>query len=106
MSVPRDGVVTMTTRNGKVVEAAAVAEVAVDVTAVGTRISDLRHHAPDGFGRAVAVDLRRRIAVAVAEDCPGEDRFGGDHPRREEATFRVTVTGERPTVRLLVWEPR
>lgn len=99
MSVPRDGVGTMTTRNGKVAEA-------VDVTAVGTRISDLRHHVPDEFGRAVAVDLRRRIAVAVAEDCPGEDRFGGDHPRREEATFRVTVTGERPTVRLLVREPR
>lgn len=103
MSVPHDGVGTMTTRNGKVVVAV---EVAVDVTAVGIRISDLRHHVPDEFGRAVAVDLRHRIAVAVAEDCPGEDRFGGDHPRREEATFRVTVTGERPTVRLLVREPR
>lgn len=105
MSVLLDGVGTMITRNGKVGVAAAEA-VAEDVTVVGTRISDLRHHVPDEFGRAAAVDLRRRIAVAVAEDCPVVDRLGGDRPRREEDIFRVTVTEERPTVRPLVGEPR
>lgn len=105
MSVLLDGVGTMTTRNGKVVAAAAVV-VAVHVTMVGTRISDLRHRVPDEFGRAVAEDLRRRIAVVVAEDCPVEDRLGGDHLRREEAISRVTVTGEHRMVGLLVGEPR
>lgn len=104
MSVLLDGVGTMIMRNGKVVEAAAV--VAVDVTVVGTRISDLRHHDPEEFGRAVAEDLRLRIVVAVAEDCPVEDRLGGDHLRREEDISRVMVTGERRMVRLLVGEPR
>lgn len=103
MNVLLDDVGTMTTRNGKVVAVAAAA--AVVVTVVGTRNSDLRHHVPDGFGRAVAVDLRRRIAVAVAEDCPVVDRLGGDHPRREEDTFRVTVTGQHRMVRLLAGEP-
>lgn len=103
MSVLLDGVGTMITRNGKVGLAAAEA---VDVTVVGTRISDLRHHVPDEFGRAAAVDLRRRIAVVVAEDCPVVDRLGGDRPRREEDIFRVTVTEEHRMVRLLVGEPR
>lgn len=103
MSVLLDGVGTMITRNGKV---GVAAEVAVAVTVVGTRISDLRHHVPDEFGRAAAVDLRRRIAVDVAEDCPVEDRLGGDRPRREEDIFRVTVTGEHRMVPQLVGEPR
>lgn len=103
MSVLLDGVGTMIMRNGK---AGVAAEVAVAVTVVGTRISDLRHHVPDEFGRAAAVDLRRRIAVAVAEDCPAEDRLGGDRPRREEDIFRVTVTGEHRMVPQLVGEPR
>lgn len=103
MSVLLDGVGTMIMRNGK---AGVAAEVAVAVTVVGTRISDLRHHVPDEFGRAAAVDLRRRIAVAVAEDCPVVDRLGGDRPRREEDIFRVTVTGEHRMVPQLVGEPR
>lgn len=98
MNVLLGDVGTMTTRNGKVVVAAAAVVV---VTVVGTRNSDLRHHVPDGFGRAVAVDLRRRIVVAVAEDCPVVDRLEGDHLRREEGTFRVTVTGQHRMVRLL-----
>lgn len=103
MSVLLDGVGTMIMRNGKVEVAA---EVAVDVTVDGTRISDLRHHVPDEFGRAAAVDLRRRIAVDVAEDCPVEDRLGGDLPQREEDIFRVTVTGEHRMVLQLAGEPR
>lgn len=103
MSVLLDGVGTMIMRNGK---AGVAAEVAVDVTVVGTRISDLRHHVPDEFGRAAAVDLHRRIAVAVVEDCPVEDRLGGDRLRREEDIFRVTVTGEHRMVPQLVGEPR
>lgn len=105
MSVLLDGVGTMITRNGKVGEAAEEA-LAVDVTVVGTRISDLHLHDPEEFGRAVAEDLRRRIAVVVAEDCPVVDRLGGDHLRREEDISRVMVTGERRTVRLLVGELR
>lgn len=90
----------MTTRNGRV-------EVLVTVVLaemlVGTR-SDLHRHVPAVFGPAVVVDLHRRIAVVVVEDCPVVDQSGEDLPRHGVATFRDfdTVTGEFRTVRPLV----
>lgn len=70
---------------------------------VGTR-NDLLRHAPVVFEQAVAVDLRRLIAVVAVEDCPVVDQSGEDLPRLGVATFRDfdTVTGEFLMVRLLV----
>ena len=111
VSVLLDGVGTMTTRKGKVeleLEAVVVVTVVVAIV-VGTR-SDLPHPVPAVFGRAVVVDLRRLIVVAVAEDCLVVDQSGEDLPRHGVATFRDfdTVTGECHMVRplVLVREPR
>lgn len=102
VSVLLGDVGTMTTRNAKLVEAELVAAMPA-----GTR-SDLLRHVPDGFGRVVAVDLRRRTVVAAAEDCPVVDQSDEDLPRRGVATFRGdfdTVTGECHMVRPLVPVP-
>lgn len=93
-------------RNGRVALAEAlVVKVLAAAMPVGTR-SDLLRHVPAVFGRAVvvAVDRRRLIAVAVAEDCPVVDQSGEDRPRHGVVTFRDcgTVTGEFRMVRPLV----
>lgn len=108
VSVLLGGVGTMITRNARLVEAELVVVTVVAAMPAGTR-SDLLRHVPDGFGRVVAVDLRRRTAVAVAEDCPVVDQSDEDLPRRGVATFRGdfdTVTGECHMVRPLVPELR
>lgn len=99
MSVHPGGVGTMIMRK-------VVAVVVVVGMLVGSTRNDFRHHVPDALGRAVVVDLRRRIAVVVADGCPEEDRSDGDRRRREEDTFRATVTGEHHMARVLVGEPR
>lgn len=108
VSVLLDGVGTMTTRNARVVEEAELVVVMVVAEMLAGTRSDLLRHVPAESGRVVAVDLRRRTVVAVAEDCPVVDQSDEDLPRRGVATFRGDldmVTGVCHMVRPLVPVP-